>query len=174
MGEIKSAIELAMERTKNLVTDEEERRSLARQDIENKARVVLRRYLAGMAEEDVAVRELHGVVGYEDIKEPVQRGLLVGGIDMCEGSREKLVALFRFMDATSDRSMKERLKVLEDDFFREMNEKEALVRVRIHERLRELGITGDAVEPNIREWDEYREAVKEAERIFKDQISAWR
>ena len=67
MGEIKSAIELAMERTKNLVTDEEERRSLARQDIENKARVVLRRYLAGMAEEDVAVRE------FDDFRDALSR-----------------------------------------------------------------------------------------------------
>ena len=48
MAKIKSAIELAMERTKNLVMDEKEKEEFARRGLEDKLRAVMRRFLEGM------------------------------------------------------------------------------------------------------------------------------
>jgi hypothetical protein len=61
MAVIKSAIELAMERTRNLVLGEEEKRTLAEKEIEVKTRAVVRRYLQGMTEIDGVTKELDGV-----------------------------------------------------------------------------------------------------------------
>ena len=48
MAEIKSAIELAMEKTKNLVIDSKEREEMAVKEIEDKVKAVIRRFMEEM------------------------------------------------------------------------------------------------------------------------------
>ena len=61
MAEIKSAIELAMEKTRNLVVDSKEREAMAIKDIEDKVKAVLRRYMEEMVDDEDAAKELNKI-----------------------------------------------------------------------------------------------------------------
>ena len=61
MAKIKSAIELAMERTKNLVMDEKEKEEFARRGLEDRLRAIMRRFLEGMIGREELLTELGGM-----------------------------------------------------------------------------------------------------------------
>ena len=61
MAKIKSAIELAMEKTKNLVMDQKEKEEFERRGLEDKLRAVMRRFLEGMTDREEFMAELGGL-----------------------------------------------------------------------------------------------------------------
>ena len=173
MAEIKSSIELAMEKTKNLVMDEEERKLSALRDTENKIRATLRRYLEGMIERDDVEKEMEEIKGDEGLKRSLLLDLLIEEFDI-GSDNTRLLELFYIVNGGLQESLKKELATLKNKFKEEMEKRGMIIRERIAGRLREMGITGDGVEPNIEEWDEWKEGQEEAGAVFKKRIAEWK
>ncbi|MCX5798281.1 MAG: hypothetical protein NTU90_01720 [Proteobacteria bacterium] len=173
MGEIKSAIELAMERTKNLVMDEEEKRTLAIKDTENKIRAILRRYLEDMVEKDDAEKELGEIRGDEALKRSLLADLLVEKFDI-QHDNTRLLQLFHMINGGLEQSLKKELKMLQKQFAEEMEKREMIIRERIMDNLKETGITGSGIEPNIAEWDAWKGELEEVGNTFQRRVTEWK
>ena len=173
MAEIKSSIELAMEKTKNLVMDDEERRLSALRDTENKIRATLRRYLEGMIERDDVEKEIEEIKADEGLKRFLLMDLLIEEFDI-RSDNTRLLELFYIVNGGLQESLKKELEMLQNKFKEEMEKRGMIIRERIAGRLKEMGITGDGVEPNIEEWDEWKEGLEEAGTVFKKRIAEWR
>jgi len=173
VAEIKSSIELAMEKTKNLVMDEEERKLSALRDTENKIRATLRRYLEGMIERDDVEKEMEEIKGDEGLKRSLLIDLLIEEFDI-GSDNTRLLELFYIVNGGLQESLKKELATLKNKFKEEMEKRGMIIRERIAGRLREMGITGDGVEPNIEEWDEWKEGLEESGAVFKKRIAEWK
>ena len=172
MAEIKSAIELAMERTKGLVMDEEEKKASLIQEAENRLKGMVRRYLDGTL--DVDDFRIH----YErlELEKGAKRDLLVDLIvsEFDVGEYVRLFDLLHVADEGMDESLKKELNSLHRQFSQEVEKKNGAVRKRVLERLRKMDITGSALEPNVAAWDEWKEAVGETKQAFKGRLHQWK
>jgi hypothetical protein len=173
MSGIKSAIELAMERTKNLVMSEEERKFFAAKELENKIRAVVRRYLEGIIEEDGVDKEISAIEGDEKSMKSVLVDLLVDEFDV-KGKNERLLGLLNDLAGGAKGSLKRELETMQRRYVEQTEKGEKAVRQKIMDRLKAMGITGSAVEPNIEEWDEWSENIEEAGKTFKNSITQWK
>lgn len=173
MAEIKSAIELAMERTKNLVMDEEEKKESHRKEIEGRLKAILRRYLEGMVGLDGAIGEIDGIKADAAFKKDLLLDLVLEEIDVTK-ENTRLLAFFRRMGEGIKSSFIAELDEIGKDFARELKKKEGVVRERVRKRLDEMGIRGDGVEPNIEAWEEWAEAREQTGRTFREQTEKWK
>jgi len=173
MSGIKSAIELAMERTKGLVMDDEERKSLALKEMENKVKAVLRRYHAGIIESDGVDREMARIEGDGEKKKLILIDRLIDELDF-KSKNERLINLLNVIVEDLKEFFKDEMKLMQINYFEEVERKEAKAREKITDHLREMGITGSGVEPNFQEWDEWNECVEETGRAFKGNVIEWK
>ena len=173
MSGIKSAIELAMERTKNLVMSEEERKSFAVKELENKVRTVVRRYLEGIIESDGVNKELAAVEGDEKSIKSLLVELLVDEFDVKERN-EALLDLLGDIAGRVKEPLRQELEIMRGRHAEQIKDSGSAVRGKIIGRLREMGIAGSAVEPNTEEWDEWGESIKEAGESFKKSVAEWK
>ena len=173
MAVIKSAIELAMERTRNLVLGEEEKRALADKEIEGKVRAVVRRYLEGMTEIGGVTKELDGINADKNLKRSVFIDIFIDEFDIKEKNGQ-LLELFSITCSDLGESLKNEFEMLRKRFAEQVERKEILIRKEIMERLNENGISGDGLEPNIEVWDEWKKGMEEVRDIFKGRFAEWK
>lgn len=173
MAEIKSAIELAMERTKNLVMDEKEKKESQRRDAENKLKAILRRYLEGMIETDGVLEETGEIKADTALKDKVLMSLLLDELDITK-ENSRLLDLLKLLSRNLPGSILADLGAIMSAFAEEMKKKEMIVQGKVGERLRGIGVTGDGIEPNVEAWDEWTEAVEETGQTYKQQVEEWK
>ena len=70
--------------------------------------------------------------------------------------------------------LRKELQALRARYAEQIEKREMIVRERVAARLKEMGITGNAVEPNLEEWDEWGESVRDAGQAFKKGIAEWK
>jgi len=173
MAVIKSAIELAMERTKNLVLGEEEKKALAEKETEGRLRAVVRRYLEGMTEIDGVEKELKGIKADYHLQGSVLIDMLTEELDI-KGKNERLFELLDIVYGELRQPLRGELEMLRKRFAEQMERREILVRKEITERLKEDGISGDGFEPNVEAWDEWKEGMEELKKVFKGRFVEWK
>lgn len=173
MAEIKSARELAMERTKNLVMDEEEKRALARRDFEDRLRALMRRFLEGIRGPEEFLAEFREIRGGS-----AEKGLLLIDLILEEftalANKEKVFGLLGLVGGELGDGLAEEAGALGAQFQRDLAAGAPAVRERIMGRLAGMGISGSSVEPNVEEWEEWQDAVREMGGLFKGRLSGWR
>jgi len=173
MSGIKSAIELAMERTKDLVMSEEERKSFATKELENKVRAVVRRYLEDIIEGDGVNKELSAIEGDEKSKKSILIDLLAEEFDAKERN-ERLLELLSDMAGSASEPLKQELEKMREGYAEQIEKRGSTVREKIMGHLKEMGITGTAIEPNREEWAEWGESIEEAGEAFKKSLADWK
>ena len=173
MAVIKSAIELAMERTKNLVLGEEEKRALAEKEMEAKVRAVVRRYLEGMTEINGVTKELDGINADKSLKRSVFIDVFIDEFDIKE-KNGRLLELFSIICSDLGESLKSEFEMLQKKFAEQMERKEILIRKELMEHLNGNGISGDGLEPNIEAWDEWKKGMEEVRDVFKGRFAEWK
>jgi hypothetical protein len=170
---IKSAIELAMERTKGLVMDEEEKKSLALKETENKVKAVVKRYLEGIIESNGVDKEMAKIEADEVLKKSILIDRLIDEIDM-KSNNERLLEFINVICEGLREPFKHEMEMMQKDFLEGTAKSESTVREKIINHLREMGVSGSGVEPNIRAWNEWNESAEEAGRAFKDRMIEWK
>lgn len=173
MAEIKSAIELAMEKTKDLVVGGEERKTIAIKEIENRVRAVVRRYLGDMTSQEDAAREFDEIDADRKLKESVLIETLAEEFDV-KKNPERLFVLFGLTGIDLEGTLKKEFATLQGQFQDEMARKEKTIREKISDSLAALGITGKGIEPNLAAWDEWMQGSEEAGHTFKQRVQEWK
>jgi len=165
MGEIKSTIELMMERTKNLTMTDEEKAELRRKELAEKAKGWLVRYLDGILSlEDLKAEMMQESEDVRELKK-ILRPMIKEYLDP-ERDQERLFLLLTGLfnvDASALAGALDAYRMRK----KALNEKHA-GEIRVH--LGELGIKGAAVIPNPdKDRDSGDQALKDE---FKDRIAA--
>ncbi len=173
MSEIKSAIELAMERTKNLVMDDDEKRELARKNMEDKLRAAIRRFLEGIVAGEDFLREYKETSGDRAAKDAV---LLDTIADEFQAStdNERLFALLELIGEDTGGGLAEESRALRRWFAHELEGRDEEIRKRITGRLFEMGISGSAVELNIPEWEESQDVARQIGGLMRSRLNEWK
>ncbi|MCX5807382.1 MAG: hypothetical protein NT010_15175 [Proteobacteria bacterium] len=173
MSAIKSAIELAMERTKGLVMDDEERKSLALKETENKVKAVVKRYLEGIIERNGVDKEIARIKADEGLKKSILIDRLIDEFDI-NSNNDRLLKIFNAICEGLKEPFKYDMEIMQNKFLEETLKSKTVIREKVLNRLGEIGITGSGVEPNVQAWDEWNENVEETGRAFKDRIIEWK
>lgn len=173
MAEIKSAIELAMERTKTLIMDDAEKKKLAAKELEGKIRAILRRYKEGIIQTGGVEKELDAISGDEEIRRTTFIDLLVEELDL-RGNDPNIMELFHIAGNAVDNEIKEELKTLQRDYAEDLKKEEVIIRDRIGKTLEARGISGDSISPNLETWNEWKEGLEATERLFQKRLIEWK
>ena len=166
MGEIKSTLDIIMEKTKNLKMTDEEEREFRKRDIEGKVRGVLQKFLDGLMDSNRLKEKLNGLG--EKQYTMAKEALLRECVDRMEPGADNSPILDALENAASlDTSpVKKILLEYHQDLEQQKNVREKVLENRLEER----GISGTAVVPNIysdKEWIQYLSEVK---RGFREKV----
>jgi hypothetical protein len=173
MGEIKSAIELAMERTKNLVMSEDEKRQFARKDTEERLRAVIRRFQEGMIVDDGFLREVGEIQGDEQYKKGLAVDIVIQEFETAT-ENERLFAILELLGKDRGGKLAEDAREMKVRFHKELDSRQGEIRKKVLARLAGLGISGSAIRPNISEWEESRDAAREIGGLIRSRVSEWK
>ncbi len=156
MGEIKSTLELIMEKTRDMVPSEEEKQAFRTREMEAEVRGLVQKYLDSMLDTEKIREELDSFEG--DSRDPARRCL----VRECAGRldpEEVPGPLLDLMEQAAGVDPPPFLSCLGK--YRERMDREAAeAGKRLAERIRRKGLSGDAVRPNIRSdrnWLEFLE-----------------
>lgn len=169
MAEIKSAIELAMEKTKNLVVDPKEREAMAIKEIEDKVKAVLRRYAEAMIDSELAVKELARIQADNVLKKTIIFDTIVDEFDVHKNN-DRLFVLFDAIGVDIPHVIRDEFEMLYKRFREELEAQKAIVGRSIRDILAESKITGNALEANLDAWEEWHEQVERTSDGFKKSL----
>ena len=152
MGEIKSTIDLVLEKTRNLTLGKEEKLSLAREELEKKIGGLLNRYLDNFLPLKRLKQEVENIASNEcDLAYKFLKKHLLAHFDLDSDNSSILSALSEVagFDITP-------LTILHKEYQSEKEETERAFKERILKALKGRGVSGSAVVPNldqIPDWD---------------------
>jgi hypothetical protein len=150
MAEIKSTLELAMERTQKIMISEEEREEFSRKEILQKAMSLFHRYVEGHIPLNEILKEIERME--EKTGSIAKEFLLVQWIDALSLNDEN-ERLLKGIESLKDQGINEvahKLRDLLSQYQRKKEKVEQKVKVQSIEALRRERIYGTAVEPRIK------------------------
>lgn len=177
MAEIKSTLELAMEKTKKISISGEEKEEIKRKELYQKASSLFHRYIEGHLPWNEILKEMEKME--EKTKSAVKEGLLFQLIDALSLNRkhERLLRAIESLKNRSVHALEQRLQRLLAQYGEEREKAKEDVRDQLLETLKREGIYGSAVEPHIEMshlWEKESEKLEhrhEAElKKIKDQL----
>ncbi len=173
MAEIKSAIELAMEKTKGLVMDDREKRSLALRELAAGMMTIYRRYREGLTGDDETRAQLDALECDSAQKRKIALGILTDEFEAGDDVAG-MAPLFTFIGFVVDEKARRELLAIQKECLGELERIRGSIASRITEDLAASGIKGDSVEPNVEAWPMWKEASSDVRRAFKRQIEKWK
>ena len=153
MAEIKSTLELAMERAKKIEVSPEEKEKLKRGEYASKAKGILNRYLNGDLNIKGLIKELASYDG--NAKDTIVGTLLFGLVDAIDISIDNKRSLEAIDILKQDRvkPILDRINNLCKDFNEEKGSRYKKTEKEIRKRFDGMGISGTAVQPVV-DYDE--------------------
>lgn len=167
MAEIKSSIEIAMEKTKHLIMSKEEKKEQEKRELENKVKALLRRLKERYVDKDDVIKEFRSLTDEDHKRTFID--VLFEEIDLSKEDQEIIVLLQELLGVEKVRIEKE-FENLRRMFSEELEKREMIVRERIREHLKEIGIEGDAISINLPSWKAYEEVKEEVRGIFRRRL----
>ena len=164
MGEIKSTLDLVMEKTRNLSMSPEEKKEALRQEWLKKSRGLIQKWL----DEQISLEKLK-----EDLFNPEpplnwERDIkkeLIQGLDP-EGDNEKRLELLSTLLSLSPKPLVKILETFNLKLFQEKTERME----RIKKQWRSEGISGSAVIPNLERDPAWRDFVRLEKETVKEKL----
>lgn len=159
MGEIRSTLEIIMEKTKDLNLTADEKRELREKEIKTKTRGLLQRYLDGALSLGKFKAEFGALSsGGEASAGNVLRREIIGRLAPEKDNAPLFQALRSVLGIDPD-SWRRVIK----EFQRELEEEKTAQENKLRQKLLERGISGTAIIPNLRgdqAWSEYLAAAR--------------
>jgi hypothetical protein len=162
VAEIKSTLELAMERTKKITISEEDREEIKQKETLEKVNVLFHRYGEGHLPLNEILREIERMD--QKMRTMVKEVLLSRWIEALSLS-DKEESLFKGIESLKQRSIddiKRKFHHLLTEYQQEKKKIKQAERDQLEEVLRREGIFGSAVEPNIERSEIWK---KESEKL---------
>ncbi len=149
MGEIKSTVELAMERTKHFAISEKEKEEMKQREVLQKATSLFHRYRGGHVSLNEILKEVERMERKTAVT--VKEYLLSHWIDALslDDDNERILKGVESLKEESIAEAKQRFHHLLSQYHREKEKIKEKTRVQLIEALKKGGIYGSAVEPNL-------------------------
>ena len=172
MAEIKSTLELALERTRKLSISQKEKDEIKRKETEQKAAGIFHRYMDNTLSLNELLREVERME--EKARSAVRELLLSRWIDAVslEADPEKLLRGVESLKGQSVDEIRRTLEVLRSELERRGREAEQKMEIQLAEALRKEGIHGTAVVPRVRESGEWKERIRSVAQGFLGEVEA--
>ena len=170
MAEIKSALELAMERSKRFAISDQERDEIKRREIEQKATSLFHRYLEGHLSLHEILKEIERTE--EKTRVVIKETLLSHWIDALS-LQEEDERLLKGIEALMGRSLdeiREKLHRLSSGYSKEKERAHQKASEEMAVELKGMGIYGSAVEPNVTGSEVLKSLFERMDRACQDQI----
>jgi hypothetical protein len=170
MGEIKSALELAMEKSKKYVISDEEREKIREKEILQKTTGLFHRYKEGHLSQNEMMREIEKMD--EKLRERVKELLLFQWVDALSLEEDGERA-FVVLESIKDRSLndvREKFQNLRTIYLNEIEEARQKMSLQLAEVLKDEGIGGDAVKPNVEGSEEWKGRIGEVNRSYRENL----
>jgi hypothetical protein len=160
MGEIKSTLELAMERTKKFAISDKEKEEIKQKELRQKATSLFHRYREGNLPLNEILKEIEKME--EGTARTVKELLLSQWIDALslDDDAERILKGIESLKQRSIDEVKQKFQHLLSQYQEEKEKVKEKMRVQLTEVLKKDGIYGSAVEPNIEKselWEKERE-----------------
>jgi len=165
MGEIKSTMDIIMEKTKGLTMTEEEKKAFKRQEMEGKVKGLVQKFTDGVFDKEKLRIEITALQEKDKAMiDAIIREESVARIELGEDNEPLLEILESILDMNTE-PIRDMLDRYEGKLSRE---REARERVLMNQ-LKKRGISGSAVVPNIEADLEWGQQLKEMKRAFKEE-----
>jgi hypothetical protein len=166
MGEIKSTLEIIMEKTKGLTLTEEEKENFRRKEVEGKVRGVLLKFFDGFMDLENVKKEIASFDKKgQGIAEEVGKKECLDRIDL-EGDNRQF---FDILEHVACVDIKPYQKIL-SEINRELHQKKASYEQLLKKKLQKRSISGSAVLANLNADQEWMDYVKNAKEEFRKRI----
>jgi hypothetical protein len=168
--EIKSTLELTMERTKKIAISEEEKKEIKRKEILQKVTGLFHRYREAYLPLNDILKEIESME--EKTATIVKEVLLSQWIDALSLNEED-ERLLKGIEALKHRRIREVKEKFHDLLSRYQREKEKIeqeVRFQSTEALKKEGIYGSAVEPNIEEGKLWKRELEKLDHLYRSKL----
>ena len=166
MAEIKSAIELAMEKTAGMTLTDEEKKKLDEQKERRAALGRVQRYFQGETTLKELKMEIEG--GSEAFRDGLYRSL-IDGIHLGKEEYAKALDALELFEKR-DRNALKHLRTLSDKFGQVIQKKRRKLKPDLWKALADQGIEGPAVEPNVEASPQWPSVFRSVENEFKPRL----
>ena len=166
MGEIKSTLDIIMEKTKGLTMSEEEKEAFRKKETEGKVRGLLQRFLDGFIDAERLKNEIESL---GEKRYAVAKESLIGE---CMGRMEPGLDNAILLDAlenAADLDIAPIQKIILD-YKQDLEQQEMDRKQILQKNLKELGISGSAVTPNIHADQEWIRYLSEMNKGFQEKL----
>ena len=171
MAEIKSALELAMERSQKYVISDEEREKIREKEILEKAMSLFYRQRDGSLTADGLLREIERMD--QKVKRKV-KGVLVSewtdALSLDNDSEKTFLAMELIAGQNFD-PMKQRLKKLLSSYRKETEKARQKMSAQLAGELKREGIEGDALEPNVEGSNDWERLVRKTAGPYHEKLN---
>jgi DNA-binding protein YbaB len=169
MAEIKSTLDIIMEKAKKFSVTEEEKKAFKRQEMEGKIKGLIQKYLDGLVDmerlkEDIAVLR-------KDDPEELDHLFRQEAVDRIQPG-ENSAPLLRVLSSAVGMDTGP-IKKLLNDFDRETKQKRVRRERALGEEFRKKGISGSAVIPNLDADEEWGKVASEAKEAFMRELKSF-
>lgn len=166
MAEIKSTLELALERTRKLAMTQEEKEEIKRQELLKKATGLSRRYVEGHAPLHEILREIERMTDQE--KSKVKQLLLSQWMEALslEYDYGRLFDGIESLGGMKVSDLREKFQLLVSEYEAERKKTEQDVEREVIEELKAEGISGTAVVPRFEDHPKWRERTQAMNALF--------
>ena len=167
MGEIKSSIELAMERTKKFAISEKEKEEMKQKEVLQKATSLFHRYREGHLPLNEIMKEIEKME--KKTATTVKEFLLSQWIDALslEGDVERILKGIESLKQRSINEVKGKFYSLLSQYHEEKENAKEEVTIQFTEALRKDGISGSAVEPKLEGSELWKKEIEKLDQSYK-------
>ncbi len=166
MAEIKSTLDLIMEKTRDMSLTEEEKKAIQYREMEGKVRGLLTRYADGLIEfdnfaDEIKTFEEHDQSMVQDIlvQETLARIAPETDNRLCLGILKRVAGI----DISS-------LSAFIDSFQKDLENRKEIRRQELIQQIQEKGISGTAVNPNLNADSEWLTFLKQSKQRFQKKV----
>jgi hypothetical protein len=166
VGEIKSTIDLVLEKTRDLSLSSEEREKIAQKDLERKLRGLITRYLDQRIPLSRLTEEMERMAGTErDLSVRLLKRQLLAHLDLDRDNSSVLSALEEVagVDTASLVALQEEYRLEKEGAKKAITEKSL-------ERLKERGVSGPAVVPNLGKDPRWTQSLEGLHKRYRERL----
>jgi hypothetical protein len=167
MAEIKSTLDIIMEKTKGLTMTDEEKRELKRKEMAGKFKGLIQKFSDSFIDPDGLKMELADLGnGHEDMLRRIIMEEIAGRIKP-EGDNGPLLEILESTTGMDTAPIREFTK----DFERKLEKERAVHEKGLKKRLKKKGVSGSAVIPNLNADSQWRDYIAKQKEQFRNKVA---